>query len=373
MTSQLLDSIYAPDYQQVKKNFLNELTLASVEKHSSISFIKHNFSNKPILSQGIVQGIVIGGTNFILSTERIGTNGEKEILTRETGMLPALSTKQRFTDFLSNLFDSRADAVGINFGFKLLSTQGEDGTLDGIIQAKGTKEHTFTGVTESVGTIARQIFWEKYHKKVVVSVANDTISMLLSGRGNERASMIVGTGFNMGLRLNGTTLVNLEAGDFNKFEPSEILNEIDSTTKNPEKKLFEKSISGMYVPKHFNILAKKLGIMVAPVHTGQELTAIAHSYHDEKAMDLARVVLFQSASLVASAIAGLYDFYTEQGVLSPNQTLIIIGEGGLLWDGWHYHESIMKQLQALGLSKDKVTIEQIKDSAINGALGLIIQ
>jgi len=373
MDRQFTKLIETPDYQQLKQNFLNELILASQDKPSSISFIKHQLSDKPLLTKGIVQGIVIGGTNFSLSTEEIKPDGTKKMLAREMGILPEFTTKKRFIDFLSEHIDPRADAIGINFGFKLLPVPGEKGTLDGMIQAKGTKEHTFTGITESVGTIARQVFWEKYHKRIIVSVANDTISLLLSGKNNEQASIIAGTGFNIGLRLDRTTLINLEAGNFNKFEHSEALREIDSYTKNPGRKLFEKNISGMYVPKHFNTMAKQLGIIVPYVHTGQELTAIAHSYHDESARDLARIVLSQSASFAAGALASLYEFCFQQNLVSSGQTFEIIGEGGLLWDGWHYYESIEKQLSLLGLPEHSVIIKQIKDSAINGAIGLIVR
>lgn len=367
MGKQLDKLIPSPDYSQVKHNFLQELILASEGRPSSLSFIKHQLSDKSLLSQGIVQGIVIGGTNFILSTEEIHPNGTKKILNRETGILPTFATKERLVTFLSEHLDERADAIGINFGFKLKPVQGKDGGLDGIIQAKGTKDHTFTGIADSVGTIVKNVFTEKYHRKITVSVANDTISLLFSGNGKEQASMVVGTGFNVGLRINSTMLVNLEAGEFNKIDRCDSLNDIDTKTKNPGRKLFEKSVSGMYLPRHFNNLAKQLGIIVPHVLTGQELTAIAHSYHDDSARDLARSVLAQSANLVAAALAGLYEFFDKPA------SLLIIGEGGLLWDGWHYTESITKQLSALNIPKNKITIKPIKDSAINGAVGLIVE
>lgn len=367
MDKQTAKLIPTPNYQQIKQNFLQELTPASQNKPSSLSFIKYQFPEKPLLTRGIVQGIVIGGTNFILSTEEIKPNGVKKNLERKTSILPIFTTKQRFVDFLSEHLDPRADAIGINFGFKLETINQQDGTLDGTIQAKGTKDYTFKGVNEPIGELVKTVFAQKYHKKIIISVANDTISMLLLGHGKEQASIVVGTGFNMGLRIDKKTLVNLEAGGFNKFEQSDVLSEIDIQTENPGKKLYEKSLSGMYLPKHFNIWAKRLGLIVPLVHTGQELTAIAHAYHDESAKDLARVILAQSAGLTASAIAGVYDFFEQ-----PN-SLTIIGEGGLLWDGWHYHESINKQLSVLGVPANAIIIKHVKDSGINGAIGLIIK
>lgn len=371
MGESLTNLIQAPDYQQIKQNFLHELTLASQDKPSSLSFIKHQIPNKPLLTKGIVQGIVIGGTNFILSTEGITNKNTRKILKRETGILPTFTSKQRFADFLIEHLDPHSDAIGINFGFKLEPMQGENGTLDGIVIAKGTKDHTFTGLTESVGTLVSNIFTQKYHKKIIIAVANDTISLILSGNGKEQASIVVGTGFNMGLRINHTTLVNLETGGFDKFPYSDVLSEIDSQTKNPGRKLFEKCISGMYLPKHFNSWARRLEITVPPVRTGQELTAIAHAYHEESARDLARIVLTQSAGFIAAALAGLYTFSVNQRIVLPDSALEILGEGGLLWDGWHYHEDINKYLSALGVPANMITIKHIKDSGINGAIGLI--
>lgn len=371
MTGHLLDRIPTPDYQKIRQNFLQELTLASVGKPSSISFIRHELSAKPLLTHGVIQGIVVGGTNYILLSEEIDHTGKKRILGQKTGTLPIFTTKKVLENFLSEHLDPHADAIGVNFGFPLKQTPGEDSALDGTILKKGTKEHTFTGVTETLGTIVKTIFTKHYHRKITVSVANDTITMLLSGNGSERASLVAGTGFNIGLRMNKTTLVNLEAGDFNKFEQFDALKEIDAQTKNPGRKLFEKSSSGMYLPKHFNIWAKRLGLLIPQVLTGQELSAIAHSYHDETARDLARIILNQSASLCAAAIAAVYDFSLDQQIVSKGLLLTIIGEGGLLWDGWHYQETIQRQLHSFGLSSNTIMMKHIKDSGIKGALGLI--
>jgi hexokinase len=369
MAKQPIELIQTPHYQQIKQNFLQEIILASEGKPSSISFIKHHLPEKPLLTQGIVQGIVIGGTNYILSTEEIATDGTRKILSHETGILPIFDTKQTFIDFLSAHLDARADAIGINFGFKLEPTIGTHGELDGKILAKGTKDHTFTGITESVGTLVKSVFANKYQKEIVVAVANDAICLLLSGSGGENGSLIAGTGYNMGLRLkdnNRLSIVNLEAGGFDKFSISTALKQIDATTKNPGKKLFEKTISGKYLAHYFNEKAKELHLSITHIQTSQELSELSHTNHSDIAGDLARAIIERSAFLVASAIAGTYEFCDK-----PN-SFIIIGEGSLLWDGWHYHENIMKQLKALEVPAHAITIKHIKSSSINGAIGLIL-
>src|SRR4051794_15110542 len=105
------------DYHKVKTAFLKELTNASVGKSSSVSFITHSLPEKPLVTQGIFQGIVIGGTNYVDSTRRILKSGKRKTLTHRYGTLPIFKDKQTFVDFLTKHLNPKADAVGINFGF----------------------------------------------------------------------------------------------------------------------------------------------------------------------------------------------------------------------------------------------------------------
>ncbi|HWY79895.1 MAG TPA: hypothetical protein VNW29_06070 [Candidatus Sulfotelmatobacter sp.] len=366
MLEQQIELVHTPNYHQIQQYFLQELILASQNKPSSLSFIQHQIPSKPLITQGIVQGIVIGGTNYILSTEEVQSNGSRKILTRKNGILPIFDTKETFIDFFVEHFDGRADAIGINFGFQLTPTMTTDGTLDGFIQAKGTKEHTFKGITESVGSLVKSIFKEKYYKNITLSVANDTICLLLAGKGTEIGSLIVGTGFNIGLlqkKHNQTTLINLEAGEFDKFEPSSILKKIDKQTKNPGYKLFEKTVSGKYLARYFNETTKELNLSISPITTSQELSELSRDDHTDVAGNLARAIITRSAFLVSATIAALYEFCNK-----PNH-FVIIGAGSLLWNGWHYTDNIKKQLKLLEV--ETVRIEDIHDSSINGAIGLI--
>ncbi len=364
MQTEIKELFETVDYSKLRQDFLQELTRASQDKSSSLSFIKHTLPSKPLITSGIMQGIVIGGTNYTLSTEEIGQDGKRTLLERRTGVLPLFTTKKILENFFSKHLDHRAAAIGINFGFRMKPTSGKNGSLDGFVQALGTKEHTFTGLTESIGTLVNELFVKKYQRDVAVAVANDTICLLLSGDGTEQGAVIVGTGFNIGLRQKNI-LINLEAGGFDKSKPSETLPEIDAQTKNPGEKLFEKELSGQYLFKHFNEQALQLGLTTPLLQTSQELTAIAHTINDKPARDLARTLLKHSAHLVACALAGVYDFYKRP------QKLAIIGEGGLFWNGWQYQQHIQKKLIDLGISENTITIRQIKDSGINGAIGLL--
>lgn len=363
MTAQILELIHTPNYQKIKQNFYQELLFASVGKPSSISFIKHHFSGKSLVKEGVIQGIVIGGTNFLLKTELINRNGTRKILQINSGKLPALTNKKVLADFFKKHLDTRACAVGINFGFPLNPVIGSYGELDGIL-LYGTKEHTFTGLHEAIGELVKSIT----PNKIKVSVANDTVCLSLSGNGSENGAFVAGTGFNMSLTLqvkNEKSLVNLESGNFNKFTLSPILQKIDAESEVPGGQLFEKAISGKYLALYFNEKIKERNLSIPKISTSQELSELSQKNHTDDAGDLARAIITRSAFLVGAAIAGVYEFYNRP------QTFSLIGEGSLLWDGWQYFENIQKQLTKLGIPPGAIKIIHIKNSSINGAMGLL--
>lgn len=359
----MLDQI---DYHKVKTAFHKELTLASAGKPSSISFIKHTLPDKPLITSGIFQGIVVGGTNYVDSTRRILKNGSLKTLTLKYGTLPVFKDRQMLVEFFTRHLDKRADVVGLNFGFPLKPVLGPFGEIDGEID-HGTKEHTFLGVTSSIGAIVREIYQTHYKKTIPVSVANDSVCLTLSGDGTERASFIVGTGINISLKLldsKKTTIVNLEAGNFNKFPVSQTLKNIDRSSTVPGGQLFEKVISGKYLVIYFNEKAKELGLKLPQLTTSKELSDLAAKKSKTPPTLLARAILERSAFLVAAAASAIYTFLD-----SPKMS--IITEGSVFWKGWNYQENVYNQLADLGVPKGDVTFKHIQDSSIKGAIGLV--
>lgn len=353
------------DYQKIKHAFVQELQKASIGESSSISYFKHKLPENPIISSGIVQGIVIGGTNYIISSEKIAQNGTREVLQRKTGKLPVFDRKETLFSFLLEHLDPQALAIGVNFGFPLLPTSGRQGELDGILFT-GTKEHSFTDmIYKKIGQEIKNLFSLHFDRNIPISVANDTVCLTLAGDGSEDGSMIAGTGFNIGIKKGNNIVVNLEVGNFDKFEPSQFTKIIDERSEKPGKQLFEKVISGKYLAEVFNIKAEKLNIHAPKLSTSQELSALSQEVNDDDANKLARKLLERSAFMVATALAGIYEFEERK------DTITIIGEGSLLWKGWHYIQNIEKQLEELGLSKDAIRIKHVQNSSINGAIGLI--
>lgn len=367
MRSQSGFPLETPDYTALKNAFASELTLASQEQSSSLHFIKHHLPEKPLLTKGLVQGIVIGGTNYINSVERITNDGSREIIERKTGILPTFSTKQVLMDFLNQQMDGRAEGLGINFAFPLKPTIGPFGALDATF-IYGTKEHNFQGLTEPIGQLAASIFDQKFHRRISVSVANDSVCLILAAKEKMDCGIIVGTGLGMSLRqrINGQdAIVNVEPGNFNKFTPFATLEKIDAQSERPTEYLFEKSLSGKYLYEHFNMVIAEFGLSIPPVRTSHELSAISESHTDKDIMDLSRNIITRSATMTTCALAGVYQFLGQ-----PKQ-MRIIGDGSLFWNGWEYQTTIKNQLQKFGLNENAIMIKRVPDCSINGAIGLV--
>lgn len=365
--SSILPHIETPDYAAISDAFAQELQSASVGRPSSLSFITHQLPKKPLLTKGIVQGIVIGGTNYLLSTEKLLADGSRTVIERKTGILPTFATKDILVQFFKDHMDQRADAIGINFAFPIRPVLSPTGALDAELIA-GTKEHTFIGLNEPIGQLAASIFHQYHNKRIPVSIANDTICLTVASRERLSGSIIVGTGFNMALRhtLLGTdVIVNLEAGNFNKFVSFETLDKIDKHSQKPKEMLFEKCVSGKYLFQHFNLLMEVFGLIIPPLQTSLELSALANGDENQPETQLSRQIITRSARLVTSAIIGVYNF------LGQPKSMQLIGDGNLLWTGWHYQETIKKQFEDFGISKNVIEINHITDSNINGAIGLL--
>jgi hypothetical protein len=126
-------------------------------------------------------------------------------------------------------------------------------------------------------------------------------------------------------------------------------------------------MSGKYLPLQYNELAKHLEIsaFVPKVAKAEELSFLAGETEPTIASQLAREVLERSASLMASEIAGLYEF---KG--SPSK-LGLIGEGSMLWKGWNYVPNMQRRLELLGIPPGTVKIRKVLNSSIKGAIALL--
>lgn len=301
--SKLLTS---PDYTAIRDNFTKELQLASTGKQSSISYLRHYIPHKPLILSGLMQGIVIGGTHYEIITQNLYPDGKIKTLRKKRGRTPILKDCNVLSKFLQEHIHPDALAIGLSMAFPLKPLVGTHGEMDGIVEY-GTKEHALKGLKgKPLGSWIKK----KFKRDIPVAVANDVICLTLLSKGHEVGGFIAATGINMGMKENNKTAVNLESGNFNGFEADAILEKIDTMSLNRGKNRFEKEAAGKYLPFQFNAMAEYLNLkgLIPEVLKTEELSEMAESSKTGVANELAREILEHSASLVASQIAGLYEF-----------------------------------------------------------------
>lgn len=355
------------DIDQLKKirdNFLQELNEAKEGKKTSLPFIVNKIATNPLVKDNeIFQVLVIGGS--VCKSATVKKRGEQlEILAKGEKDQPPFHTKEDLLSFIDKEFDKQIRVLAVNFAYPI-DPIFENGRLDGVVIA-GSKENTFGNlVGQKLGHEIEEYVKKKYGKELLVSVANDTICLLLSGLSkhhwNEIAAGIVGTGLNFAIFLDEETAVNLEAANFDKFPLSPQGKEIDSESAAPGRALFEKETSGAYVYRHFNIILKEKGIDHPPISSTWELKKLALVNKGEVS-EIANSLITRSADLVSAMIAGMTLFYDKD--------MTFVMEGSFFWGEDIYKDLVTENVKQLA-PDHKVTFAKVDDSPIVGGAKLV--
>lgn len=351
------------ELKQITESFRDEVSKSSKGQSISLPFLKHALALKPLVPKNEKFEVLrIGGSIYQKASleKKLSTI---VINTKMQAKLPKLLTAEDFFKFIEKYFDKSTRYIALNFAYPLKPIF-RDEKLDGILLS-GTKEHAFKDlVGKSVGGEIEKYILKKTGKKIDVSVANDTVCLLLSGltkrKWSEIVAGVVGTGLNFAIFLNEKNVVNLESAYFDKFEQSKEAKLIDRNSKNKGKSLFEKETSGAYLFQHFNIMTKRLKIKHQKVESTQDLDAIAKD--GDPGTKLAQELFERSAALVTCQIAGITLFH--------KRNLTFVMEGSLFWDGWKYKDNVDKYLKLL-VPEYKVKFKFIEDSGVLGAAKLI--
>ncbi len=353
------------DLQKIRKNLFEEINKSSEGTKTSLPFIENliPLRNKSINGRGRV--IVVGGSNLISALVK-KENDQIIIEQIEKEDLPKLDSARIFMEMLANNILVDTKLLALNFGYPL-QVINRDNKIDGKL-LEGAKEHKFEGlIGKNIGEELEKYLFVKRNKKVDVSVANDIVCLIKAGSSKtqwqETVGGIVGTGFNFGFYLDERTIINIESGYFANFPQTETGKIVDKKSLNPGRHLFEKEISGGYIYKHYNVIAKILDLPFKNVSSTLELNEVAIK---DKGCDKTICELFKrSASLVACQIAALYDYKNQS-------SLTIYMEGSLFWKGKNYKEYVFDFLLKLGIPYGKVKIEKIEKSYVLGAARLIL-
>lgn len=326
---------------QIRDNFLNEMQLAAKGSKTSLPFIKNTLSSQPLVKEGQqFQVLIIGGTIFQQVLLKL-TNGEIEIVERNKGMLPSFHDRETFLQFVEEHLYADVEIVAVNFAYAMAPIS-INGKLDGEL-VWGSKEHIFTGlIGKNIGEEIEQYVKEKLQRTLHVSVANDTICLLLAGlRTNtwdSYAAGIVGTGLNFALFLDQHTAVNLESAEFDKFPLSEAAQALDKTSAVPGSALLEKEIAGAYLYQKYNIEIKNKEIATAEINKSEDLDIIVQD-ENHPGYAIALEIMEQSAALIAMQISAIMEYHQKSLTFSM--------AGSLFWKGYQYRENVGKYVHQL--------------------------
>lgn len=352
------------ELKEITKAFETELELSNKGKKTSLPYLVHEMPEFSLVKDGETFQVVIVGGTYAISAMAQKNGTSCKILSQKKTKLPNLMNREDFLLFIDQVYNDTCKILVLNFAFPILPVF-ERGKLDGEL-LKGTKGHTFRGVVgKKIGEQVENFILRKRKKEIIVSVANDTVCLLLSGL--EKTSWknlgagIVGTGMNFAFYLTPTTLVNLESADFDKFTQSESGLEIDQESANPGKSHYEKEVAGVYLYKHFNILARRHDISYKSLTSTEELDKLARENKGE-AGKLARSLIERSAGLIAAQIAAIMEFRKTD--------MLFVMEGSLFWKGYEYKKTVEEAL--LELTKYKADFTEIKNSGIIGAVHLVM-
>lgn len=342
---------------EIKKSYKGDKT--------SLRFIIHEFFPTPLVKEGEdFEVLVVGGSVIKKALIRKTKKGIK-ILKIESEKNISFDSGNDFLNFVHNELYSDIKALALNFAYALQPVF-ENGKLDGILisASKGVNLHDLAG--KKIGKEVEDYVFKKSKKKIKVSVANDTICLMLSGptkfKWNSLAAGIVGTGLNFSFFINQNHLVNLESAGFNKFTQTPEGKIVDQESNKPGRSLFEKETAGAYLYKHLNIILKENGINYSPISSTQEMDMISHK-DIPQVSEIARSLFVRSAQLVACQIAGITEFMDRDMVFNM--------EGSLFWKGNNYKSTVEETVKQL-VPQHKVDFVEIENSAILGAAKLLI-
>ncbi len=348
----------------IKNNFASELEKSQAGEKTSLPFIINEIPEFSLVKDNeVFQVLVIGGTNGISAMVK-KTGNSSVILSQEKIILPLLANKEDFFLLIEKYLSPSVFVLALNFAFAIAPVF-ENGKLDGKLLV-GAKGHALRGlVGEKIGAELEQYVYEKQNRKILVSLANDTVCLLLSGLEKapslKLSAGIVGSGMNFALFLDSQRAVNLESANFNKFPLSKEGQEIDAESASPGTYQYEKEVAGVYLYKHFNSKLRHNHISYPAVASTEEMNALAQENTGEVG-DLARDLIKYSAELVSCQIAAIMEFKKSDGVF--------VMEGSLFWKGHEYKKTVEETLKTL--TNYKADFVEVENSGIIGAAHLVM-
>lgn len=363
--TEIMDKLYPlineEDLERYAKFFKHDLIAALHNQRSSLSAILNPvYKITPKPSKGVA--IAIGGTYGYVSYFTISKKKDIKFYNRKIFQLPQYVKKEELFRIISKyVFEAaggkRTLPIGISFAYPLkpvLMGKYIDGEL-----LYMTKERNIEGlIGKRVGQEYHKFLIKEYDIDTEITVANDTISLLLGGEGAEIAG-VIGTGLNFAywekrtniapLKLGelhnfvqGDIAINTESKNFDKITETPLRKKVDEMSESPGLSLSEKEAAGAYLYKIFNagkndILGKDFPALTSSDQIN-DIISNAYIYPANidiqtkaKAKFFAERIYHRSAQIVAVEICGiLFKLGKTTGIIP------IIIDGGIFWKAKNY-------------------------------------
>ncbi|GHV57207.1 hexokinase [Bacteroidia bacterium] len=361
--------------------------------------------------EGKVLGLDWGGTNFRASIVQF-KKGEKPVILEN--LKQPLSYKETEGFNQEDLFNAMAGLIvqlkqldetvkhiGYCFSYPAESTLSGDAIL-----LRWTKEIDIPDMLNKLVGKPLLTYLNNYEgikaQFDTIKVVNDTIACLFAGLAqpgyDSYIGLIVGTGTNMAALIhknhieklnkeyNGGDLIpiNLESGNLKpKYSGKKYLTEVDQRvdeqSKDHERQLFEKTMSGGYIGSIFRNTF--LGIEIEPKFDGEKLTNLMNypAIYKEEYISVARQIYIRSARLVAASLAGLtlvLTSYKDKNDYDKSlHNICLAADGSLFWsddkNGQDYNELVREYLEKLlhsfGLGHIHFHINKLDDANLIGS------
>lgn len=351
---------------QISDNVANELRDAEVGRKTSFAFIIHELPDAPIVKPDeVIQVLVFGGSIHLNALLKMKHDGTFQLLKRESKSQHRYDTAEEFLAVVDEDIDPSVRVIAMNLAYPMTPVF-ENGRLDGAL-IQGTKENTFAGLEgKKIGKAIEERVKKKTGRTVIVSIANDTACLLLSGltevsQHREIAAGIVGTGLNFAIFLNKNHLVNLEAANFDKFPQSTEGRLLDAASAKPGQARLEKEVSGAYLHEHFNIILNREGIAFPPLTSTYEMNQLLENPESE-VTPIARALFTRSAGFASTIIAGITKY--------KQKDMDFVMEGSVFWNASGYRRMVKENLLKLA-PEYNIKFIKIEDSPIFGAAKLV--
>lgn len=285
------------DTASLMQSFFSEMDHGLAGEESSLAMLQAylNVGGKIEKNRKVIF-IDAGGTHLRVGTAVFDEEGSLQIGDfRKTGMI-GLDGRISKAEFFEMLADrvmpiiNESDAIGFCFSYPCEIQPGHDGRL--LHWTKGVDAPEVVGCL--IGEELNKVFDARGIARKKIVLLNDTVATLLAGvaEGSARdakgyVGFILGTGTNTAYLEKGN-VINVESGGFNQLAQTDIDRELDATTRNPGKQIFEKMISGTYLGPLTLVALKKAALSESGARAIAELNTLSLIHIDNFAAENGR-------------------------------------------------------------------------------------